>query len=275
MNWIETPRGKLEIRELRTIEEMVAAERIQVAVWGAEAIVHPKEILLPVQHEGGLVAGAFTESGQMIGLVFQFPTRDPAAGHSQMLAVTEEWRGMGIGRLMKWFQRSWCLERSITRLRWTVDPLRVANAELNIRRLGAACSTYYTDYYGPMQGIDAGAPTDRLLVEWDLTNARVCRLAEAGLYAPPPPDVGFPRAMPCLRIVGDGPVRLRPGLDGAPALVPLPEDFIRLARENPPLALQWRFETRALFLEAFAAGYAITGFTRIDRPAYLLEKGAA
>lgn len=274
MTWIETPRGRVEIRELRTIEEMIAAEEIQLAVWGADIIAHPKEMLLPVQHEGGLVAGAFTQAGKMIGLIFQFPTRDPAVGHSQILAVVEEWRGFGIGRRLKWFQRAWCLERGITRLRWTVDPLRAANAELNIRRLGAACSTYLTDYYGPMQGIDAGAPTDRLLVEWELTHPRVCRLAEKD-PGTPPPDAGFPQAVLSLQVEGGAPARLHTGFDARPVLVPLPENFIRLAREDPALALIWRLETRTLFLEAFSVGYAITGFTRSCGPAYLLEKGEA
>jgi predicted GNAT superfamily acetyltransferase len=152
---------------------MIAAEQIQKTVWGWEAIPHPKEILIPIQHEGGLLAGAFDPAGKMVGMVFGFPTRQVDVQHSQLLATLPEWRGQGIGARLKWFQRSWCLERGINHVRWTVDPLRAANAALNIRHLGGTASTYYTDYYGVMQGIDAGAPTDRLLVEWDLNHPRV------------------------------------------------------------------------------------------------------
>jgi chorismate synthase len=268
MMGLDTPLGWVEIRELRTIEEMIAAEKIQLLVWGAEIIPHPKEMLIPVQHEGGLLAGAFSPAGDLVGLVFHFPTSDPAVVHSQMLAVLGEWRGKGIGRQMKWFQRSWCLERGISRVRWTVDPLRAANAEINIRRLGATCSTYLTDYYGPMQGIDAGMPSDRLLVEWDLASVRVCRLAKAV-----PADSGFPEAGPALQVNERGPASLHLRFDGSPVLIQLPEDFINLAKEDPALALAWRLETRTLFLQAFAAGYAISGFTRQGGPAYLLEKG--
>ncbi|MBE0697031.1 MAG: hypothetical protein IH586_08910, partial [Anaerolineaceae bacterium] len=52
----DTSRGVVEIRELHSMAEMIAAEGIQLAVWGAEIIPHPKEMLIPVQHEGGLLA---------------------------------------------------------------------------------------------------------------------------------------------------------------------------------------------------------------------------
>ncbi|MBE0698416.1 MAG: GNAT family N-acetyltransferase [Anaerolineaceae bacterium] len=190
--------------------------------------------------------------------------------HSQLLAVVEEWRGEGIGRRMKWFQRAWCLERGITRVRWTVDPLRAANAELNIRRLGAISATYLPDYYGPMQGIDAGAPTDRLLVEWNLGSERVCSLAEA---SSPPIDNGYPQALEALTVNGSGPLSLSPDFIGDPILLGLPENFIRLSKTDPSLALKWRMETRKLLLQAFQAGYSIRGFTRKGGPAYLLVKG--
>ncbi len=96
--------------------EMTAAEEIQNQVWGPEIIPTPKEMLIPVQHEGGLLAGAFTTEDQMVGLVFSFPTsgssRPPFtdAGHP-----TRSWRGLGIGARLKWFQRDWCLDAASSR----------------------------------------------------------------------------------------------------------------------------------------------------------------
>lgn len=271
MSVFETQRGLVEIRELSTQEDMAAAEKLQRMVWGADIWPHPKEMLIPVQHEGGLLAGAFLTSGEMVGMVFQFPTRDPATAHSQILAVVEDWRGEGIGRRMKWFQRDWCLQRGITCLRWTVDPLRAANAELNFHRLGAMSSTYFPDYYGPMQGIDSGAPSDRLLVEWHLESPRVTRLAQQGPDAPPA-DSGYPLARPAIAVNGNGVPNLVPEFAGQPVLISVPENFIHLAKADPALALAWRLETRALFLFAFQSGYLISGFTRVNGPAYLLEK---
>ncbi len=265
---VETSRGAVQIRELRGIAEMLEAESIQRRVWGAEVCPHPKEILIPVQHEGGLLAGAFAPDGTMIGLVFAFPTRDPAVQHSQLLATLEEWRGLGIGARLKWFQRDWCLERGICRVRWTVDPLRAVNAALNILHLGAVCSTYFPDYYGVMQGIDAGAPTDRLLVEWPLLDKRVAERA-----ARRPADEGFAGVPYANALDGERPLIVQPQPASDRVLIRIPENFIQLSKISPDLALAWRAQTRALFQDYFGRGFEITGFTWVGGPAYLLEQG--
>lgn len=270
MGILQTPRGTLEIRELRSTQEMVAAELIQIRVWGADTFPHPKEILIPMQHVGGLVAGAFTSTGEMVGLLFGFPTRDPLVMHSHLLATLEEWRGCGIGAAMKWYQRDWCLERGIREVHWTVDPLRAANAELNVRRLGGTANTYYLDYYGVMSGIDTGAPSDRLLLIWDLASERVARRASQS-----PADRGFADA-PAANRVEDGKMLAEQSDFSAPqTLIRIPDDFVKTARSDPKLAERWRLQTRQLFLDYFAAGYAITEFTRVGGPAYLLTKGVA
>ena len=262
----ETPKGVITLRELQGMSEMLEAESIQRRVWGADVCPHPKEVLIPVQYEGGLLAGAFTASGEMVGLVFAFPTRDPAIQHSQLLATLENWRSQGIASRLKWFQRDWCLDRSIRLVRWTVDPLRAVNAALNILHLGAVCSTYFPDYYGAMQGIDAGAPTDRLLVEWHLLDERVAERARGRLQ-----DCGF-EAPYANQVEGERPWDARHDLDSPRLLVRLPENFISLSKTNPALALEWRMQTRALLQGYFSKGYQITGFTRVGGPAYLLER---
>jgi chorismate synthase len=269
MTNINTGKGPVEIRELHGVSEMIAAEEIQVKVWGADTIPTAKEILIPVQHEGGLVAGAFSASGEMIGLVFGFRTRDPLVMHSQLVATLEEWRGQGIGAQMKWFQRSWCLEQGIRCMRWTVDPLRVANAELNVRHLGGVSSTYYVDYYGRMQGIDAGAPTDRLLLEWYLDSRRVEERAQKT-----PADLGFPEAEAANAVEEGRPVRPRMDFNSRQLLMRLPEGYVKMAARDAQLANLWRMQTRELFMHYFAAGYSIVEFTRVGGPAYLLEKRA-
>lgn len=266
MSQPSTALASIEIRELATLTEMVAAEAIQITVWGTDAIPTPKEMLIPMQHEGGLVAGAFTATGSLVGLVFSFPTHDPTAHHSQLLATLPEWRGQGIGARMKWFQRDWCLQRGVRQVRWTVDPLRVANAQLNMQHLGATAATYLPEYYGPMGGIDAGAPTDRLLVEWQLDSARVAARAHQPAY-----ESAWPDTQPVNRVDGDRPAQTRLALDDAFLRLSLPQDFMRLVQEQPDLALAWRLHTREILLHYFARGYSLTGFTRRGGPAYLLS----
>jgi chorismate synthase len=267
MTVLKTLKGPVEIRELQTIDEMLAAEKIQKQVWGFDTIPHPKELLIPVQHEGGLVAGAFNPKNELVGFIFGFPTRDSSELHSQLLATLEDWRGQGIGTSMKWFQRQWCLERGFQNVRWTVDPLRAANAEVNIRHLGGISSTYYQDYYGVMQGIDAGVPTDRLLIEWHLSSERVADRAKQT-----PEDCGFPDAQDAI-VVNDGrPIHSIMDLSCPGIFIRLPENFLNLAKRDSEQALKWRFQTRILFQNYFSKGYQITEFTRVNSPAYLLEK---
>jgi chorismate synthase len=265
MMGFKTSRGDILIRELCSITEMEMAEQIQMKVWGADTLPCPKEILIPVQHEGGLLAGAF--AGEvMVGLVFSFPTRDPAVQHSHLLATLDDWRGLGIGTSLKWFQRQWCLERGIRKVSWTVDPLRAANAEINVHLLGGICNTYLVDYYGKMQGIDAGAPTDRLLLEWYLDSPRVAARSENR-----PVEQLFPGAVYVNEFIDGVPTNIRKGLENSQVLIRLPLNFIELSHTRPDLALRWRLSTRELFLDYFKRGYAISEFTRVGGPAYLME----
>lgn len=265
MTTIATRKGPVKIREITDPREMADAEQIQLRVWGADTHPHPKEILIASQHVGALVGGAFAPNGEMVGLIFGFPTRDPQLMHSHLLATLEDWRGYGIGAQMKWFQRDWCLERGYRRVQWTVDPLRAANAELNFRRLGVWAARYYPDYYGPMSGIDAGAPSDRLLVEWDLASERVARRSGAT-----PADGGFPQAQAANINENGECAACRTDLDGPEVLVRIPDDFVQLARVDPQAACRWRMETRALFQAYLCRGFQMREFTRVGGAAYLL-----
>lgn len=264
---LETSRGPIELRELRNIQDMEAAEEIQRQVWGLDVCPHPKEWLIPTQQEGGCLAGAFTSQGEMVSLVFSFPTRDPAIQHSQLLATIEEWRSLGIGTRLKWFQRSWCLEHGVTLLRWTVDPLRAANAEININHLGGIASTFYPDYYGRMNGIDAGGPTDRLLLEWHLLSPRVIQCANIA-----PDEREYPGAQPANYLENEEPHLTIPLPVSAQVKLIIPGQSIKLAQADPALAMAWRMQVRQALMGYFELGYAITHFTRQGGPAYLLEK---
>jgi len=269
MNMLDTSLGRVEIRELSGLEELAAAEPLQLEVWGRETLPESRELFLAVQHAGGLVGGAFDPSGALVGLVFSFPTRDPVLQHSHRLAVLPAWRGQGLAPALKWFQRDWCLERGVTRVEWTVDPLRMPNAALNAGLLGAGAATYLLDYYGAMQGIDAGLPSDRLWMEWRLASPRVAALSRKEV----PPDRSE-TAWPANRVQDGCPRDPRPDLDAPLLRLAIPADFSALSLSDPDLALEWRLHVRLLFQAFFARGYAVCGFTRSGGPAYLLERNA-
>lgn len=228
-------------RDLNGIGEFRQAEELQRIVWGEEDTEDPADLMMVIQHEGGLAGGAFAE-GRLLGYVFAFPTRDPQVQHSHRLAVHPDTRGLGLGLRLKWYQRQWCLDHGIAHVRWTYDPLRVPNAALNINRLGAVATTYLPDYYGEMEGINKGAPSDRLLADWLLDTPRVAARAKGTCEAEP---------------------------DAPAQTIALPADFGALLESDPDQAIQLRLENRRTLQAAFAQGLQIRGFDPGSR-SYLL-----
>lgn len=225
------------IRTLSGMDEFLAAEALQRTVWGEGDTEDPGDLMMVIQHEGGLVAGAF-RGGEMLGYVFGFPTREPNVQHSHRLAVHPAARGAGLAARLKFFQREWCLAQGITLVRWTFDPLRHTNAHLNTGRLGARVRTYYPDYYGEMKGINAGLPSDRLLAEWHLADARVAELASAQEDGRPAPSPALHNMM----------------------TVRIPPSYEALISGDPAQALAERLRVREELCGLLAKGYEIRGY---------------
>lgn len=274
------------IRLIETPEEMRLVEALQRQVWpGSETDVVPSHLLLTAVHNGGLVLGAFA-GAELVGFVFGFPgfyeTPDgPRLKHcSHMLGVHPDWRDRGLGFALKRAQWQLVRHQGIDRITWTYDPLLSRNAYLNIARLGAVCNTYRRSEYGEMRdGLNAGLPSDRFQVDWWVNSQRVARrlsrrarppltldqflAAEPPLLAARPGPNGTPRPL------GD-----LPRLNGAILLVEIPSDFSLLKRSDLALARDWRFYTREVFENAFAAGYLVTDFVHDrGRSFYVLAHG--
>jgi predicted GNAT superfamily acetyltransferase len=232
----------VDIRDLAGMDEFRHAELLQSAVWGQGDTPDPADLMMVIQAEGGLAGGAFLE-GRLVGYVFGFPTATPGVQHSHRLAVLAEMRGRDIGAQLKWYQRRWCLDRGIGHVRWTFDPMRAANAALNIARLGARSRIYHVDYYGEMRGINSGLPSDRLLANWDLDHPEVVARAENGWVPSPPAE------------------HCRP--------VPLPANADALLASGGREAIEARLKLRGSLLDAFAQGYEIIGFDTREK-SYLL-----
>lgn len=232
--------SKVTFRELASLDEMKRAEDMQRTVWGPGDMPDNADLLLAIQHEGGLIAGAF-RGDDMLGFLFAFPSAQAGIQHSHRLAVLPQARGLHLGAGLKWFQRDWCLARGITHVRWTYDPLRAVNAGLNVATLGGISGTYLTDYYGTMAGINAGLPSDRIMLDWHLDSPAVT--ARAAGTAPAP-------VITARRL-------------------PIPDNIDMLLRDDPAAALHARMELRQALTDAFTRGLRIAGFDRTGN-AYLL-----
>ena len=253
----------LEFRVVRTREEFAQCERLQRDVFGvSETDLASFSIMVVIPKTGGEVIGAF-DGERMVGYIQGYGgfVADRPLLLSDLMAVEPEWRG-GLGFALKTLQAALALRAGFREAAWTVDPLRAANARLNFERLGATSHVYEENVYGEefAGGLYGGLPSDRLYVHWALDSERVSTRLLRG-YRPLEPVA--------LADLPDYPA-------GSPrARVAIPSDIDALLAADPSVARAWRFALREQLAEAFAAGYAITGFAGSRggaRGYYLLER---
>lgn len=161
----------IEVRVLRTADELAVLPALEALVWGGDEDRVSVNMLVACIEEGGMALGAFDE-GQIVGSVFGFRTYDPRVLHSHYLAVHPDHRRGGLGEQLKRRQAEWCVDNEVTAMRWTFDPLQLANAHLNLNKLGAMGVTYHVNHYGTLGGINGSLPSDRLTVQWELERPR-------------------------------------------------------------------------------------------------------
>ncbi|MDT7620802.1 MAG: hypothetical protein QOF99_1703 [Pseudonocardiales bacterium] len=238
----------LDLRDLTdrpALEELSALLR---TVWGSAEPVVPLTMLRALSDTGGLVLGAFAGSALVGGAVGFRAASDPARLHSHVVGVRADWQRRGVGSAIKWRQRAWCLERGMTHMTWTFDPLVRRNALFNINNLGAVGCAYLADHYGPMDdAYNAGVPTDRVLLRWELAGQRpgspprgAVSVLDIGEHGQPCP-IGRPHSVGG---IAAGPVRLR-----LPNPVP------------PEHAMGWRAALREEMAPRLAEGYRWTGLS--------------
>ncbi len=246
-------RSGVRLVALETLEDMEELERLTTAVWGAPEF--SSHLARALQHAGGVTLAARDADGGMVGGALGFVgTRGGPHLHSHVVGVLPGWQGRGVGRALKLAQRAAGLERSLTEMRWTYDPLLVRNAWLNLVVLGAVGTAFLRDFYGTMPDRqNAGDRGDRFEVAWDLA-APVGRPPTAGADAPP-----------LLRMVGEAAAPRPEAAEAEPgpsAAVAIPPGYPALRRDHPELAAQWRDASAAAFTRCFAAGLVAVSVSR-------------
>ena len=171
----------MDIRDIRTIDELHAVEALQKEVWHvADLEVLPAIHMIAAREVGAIIIGAF-DGADLAGFVYGFPgfEGEHRVIHSDMLAVRESHRDRGIGRALKLAQRDAALAHGVDRITWTFDPLQPRNAYLNFVHLGVIADRYLRDFYGATSSPLHEHGTDRLWVTWHLRDSRG-RLSSTG-----------------------------------------------------------------------------------------------
>lgn len=257
----------IRIQPIESIAQMKALEKLQQDVWGWDDLdTTPLMNFIIMKELGGTLIGAF-DGERVIGFAFGFVGWDGgrAVFHSHMLAVHPSYREHGIGLRLKLAQRTAALEKGFDHITWTFDPLQSTNAHLNFHKLGVVSSKYKVNFYGDQSSspLHRCIGTDRLWVEWFLKSKRVVERVQANGSR----ETDLNKGEHLIRVGSDGlPIsRSAADLDGRPGAIEIPERIGLLQRENPDAAVAWREATRAAFVDAFAAGYVVDDFLRIDQ----------
>lgn len=257
------------IRALTTLEECRRVAALEQIVWeytDAEDVVPPALLIASIKR-GGILLGAFDETGEMKGFVYSFPAiKDGRLTHwSHMLGVVPDARRAGQALQLKLAQRESALRSGIDLIEWTFDPLQAANAHFNFTRLGVVVEAYEVDVYGASTSpLHQGAPTDRFVAEWRLTAPHVERRL-ASRQAPLMRDSSVMTAVLVnpSRAAGEWLEPAEPALDHDASrrlLVEIPAGFSDLQARRPDLALAWRVATRRIFQTYLARGFRVVDF---------------
>ncbi len=259
--------GGVVLRRAETPDDYRACQAAQREAWGIveDGYVIPVATMVGANLHGGLVLGAFEPDGKAVAMSFAFLGRVEGriCLYSQLTGVVPGRQSLGLGREIKLLQRDVARAEGLETVAWAFDPLQSGNARFNLAKLGARVRRYVDDMYGPRtDALNAGAPTDRVIAEWD-----VC-----GDFEP----IAAPENAPSLIAIRDGLPVAVPAPAGAALWLPIPRDVAALRRERPEAAEAWRKAVRQAMNSAFAAGYEAAGFLRDAEPrcGYVLQRRA-
>ena len=263
----------ITIRPLGTLAEYKACVALQDRVWGAgfsEAV--PVSLLQAASYVGGLAVGAFDRDDILLGFVFGLTgVQDGRTVHwSHLLGVLDSARNLGLGRMLKEYQRTELARRGIPEMLWTFDPLIAKNAHLNLNLLGARVIKFTPNMYGTtVTPLHHGLPTDRFVVACGTSGAVPAHHGPIVEAADAPVLTLEPQA-------GDGAVD---GRRPPPRIrLEIPTDFQRLMARSAASAAEWHASVRRHLQWALTHGYDVTGLHRdavTSRSFYVLTAAPA
>ncbi|MGC4943323.1 GNAT family N-acetyltransferase [Kribbella sp. DT2] len=277
-------RAGVQVRMLTELSELDGVYNLYDSIWRPDPKNPPvtTELLRALTKAGNYVSGAY-DGDELVGAcVGFFSAPAEVAMHSHVAGVSTAARGRNVGFALKLHQRAWALQRGVTAISWTFDPLIRRNAYFNLVKLAAHPAEYLTNFYGGMHdSINNGDDTDRLLVRWDLDTPAVA--AAAAHQATTLSATNLPNATialgrtdddhPLLPAASPSGVPPSPGASLSPGdevlLVAVPADVERLRQTDPAVAKSWRSALREVLGGLLSDGAQVTGFDRTGW--YVLE----
>ncbi|MEH7379351.1 GNAT family N-acetyltransferase [Bacillus sp. JJ1533] len=262
--------SSITFKNVTSNNELKQVHKLESLIWSPEDTVPISHTAATIKN-GGFVLGAFYKD-ELIGFQYSFPGFDGKKPYlvSHNLGIHPDFRKLGIGELLKHEQKKLASEMGYDLISWTYDPLETVNANLNLHKLGAVCTSYIVNAYGEMtDGMNDGISTDRFVVEWSVNEKEHANRNVDFSHATVLIRTGFVDG--CLT---PGDIKLEES--GETLLVPVPGNFQEIKKKNFDIALKWREKTKQIFTHYLNHGWVVTDLIKDPEHnghyMYLLEK---
>ena len=276
---------KVAVGPFRNQADYKACEDIQQEAFVCRDIdIVPIPVLVSVNRVGGILLGAYSSLGDMIGFTFSMPgTRDgKAILHCCMVAVRSAYKNFDVGYKLQTALRKEALKRKITCVTCDFDPMQPLHSYFFIGKLGFKANVYEENLYGETTvQLDRGLPTDRIIAVWDMENSEVVKRLESG-----PPRHDFRKELKRVSIINQlmesapgffvsSPIKM--DSDAEAFLFEVPYNIQEIKNRDLGAAMEWQRNLRQVFGGYFKKGYTVTDFWSAEqdgrlRAGYLLGK---
>jgi len=244
----------------------------------------PISMLIAASRTGGILLGAYSGLGDMIGFTFSIlGMRDgKPVQHCCMLATKSAYKNFDIGFKLQSALRKETLKRKIACVTCVFDPMQPVHSYFFLGKLGFNAAGYEENFYGEISRLyDKGLSADRMTAVWELENDMVIKRLEIG-----PPRHDFSKDLKRVPVINQL-TEAVPGLCiSSPIkmdckeenfLFEVPYNLSEIKNRDLFAAMEWQRNLRQVFGGYFKKGYSAVDFWSAEqeghlRAGYLLKK---
>jgi predicted GNAT superfamily acetyltransferase len=237
---------KIEYKELSTIDDFNQCIDLQKNVSNLSEleVVSPLFLKLIARNDPpiGVSLGVFgiqQSKTELIGYIIAFATFVQSSIYAVLMGIKQEYQNRGLGYELYLKFREIALEKKIYYMNGVFDPIKSNLAHLYFTRLGFTGIKYIEEVItNSNTNNNRYVPNDGLLIRWDFNSVNTIeRIKNKSNIDADPNFFSYPIA----------------SLDNMPdfshILIEIPENYDRLINEDFEKALNYRIETRRIFLE--------------------------
>jgi len=236
----------------------------------------PASLLIAASRAGGILLGAYSGLGDMIGFTFSIlgVRNGKPIQHCCMLATKAAYKNFDIGFKLQTALRKETLKRKIKHITCDFDPMKPLHSYFFLGKLGFQANAYEENLYGETSGqFDRGLSADRMTALWDLENNEVVKRLESG-----PPRHDFRKELKRIPVINQlfesapglfvsSPVKM--DCKAETFLFEVPYNLPEIKNRDLGTAMEWQRSLRQVFGWYFKKGYRVIDFWAVEQDGHL------